>query len=1087
MGRVKEGWINLAYVKLNTTKAPIVTGSQMNTVTTTTSKVIYTGIVSSGINLNVRLGAGVNYDVVHSLTNGTEVKVYDKTVVNGHYWGKLGENAWICLTYVTETTNTAGANGSTTDGNTNTSTSGGNVAMSEMATVVNCTTGVNIRSTPSVSGALVGSASLNSRVRVLETTVYNGTKWARTEEGWISMLYLKLDSDSSYASNSAVTVNGLFKATVLVNQINVYDSIEETGTAVATMKKGESAYVSEVQSHNGTTVSGKVTVNGKTGWIDLSNTTFTARGQVSTDGVNLIVRQDASPASAEVSRLANGTSITLVDIKAYKSGATTTLFGKISKNEWVNLDFVKLVATTASVPSNSTVTSTGLGKIAYADTVNVRKAAGTNNDIVTKLKQGTEVTLYEETIVDEAIWVRISTASVNGWVAKDYIEVIFAPTTVGGNTTTPDNSTTTTPDETSNYATGIVNSNTPLKVRQQPDINAAIVTELPKGMTVTIYEQRKGGSMDWGRVDNGWISLSYVTMTSTGSTGSGDMGTIIKAFSAVNVRAEATTESAKVGEVMVGSRVEVLDQKYVNGYTWYRINNGWIHGDYIELDAPFTGNNSSNNNTNTDSSVPATGPEDEVGGMSTTAILKHRTNDVVEFFNYDGTSLTGNGTKLVNGETVVITGLKGFGTDVWAQTKYGWFNLTDESINFVAVGKVNTVDNNYLMVRGEAGKTSTEPVDKIRDQASITLTGVAVSNSKLWGKTAKGWVDLTDVELTCTKQGVAGAAVAQVRDIATIYQIPTNKLILATVKSQHLSINVYNKIGGYSVGVLNSGAQFYIKEIRANGSEIWGAVQTSEGDYWVKLSDVIYGDIACVAYAEAPATTSAGGSSVVATIPKGCGGIYINNLTVYGSDIYGQITTDINDTNLVFSMSKGSWVNLKNLSHWYVAPVVPAPKETPATTGTNILFKATVSPSCAFYDAPNGTVTGALNPNDQVLVNDLKQAGGEIWAEICVCATDSQMNAKAITRWTKLSYLVGYTATAELKYDDYILKQAAHSHDEAMRHYIAKAGDRFSVIGFQYNGGDDNIYAKLAYKDENGVAQDAFASVNILTFFTNNY
>ena len=376
-------------------------------------------------------------------------------------------------------------------------------------------------------------------------------------------------------------------------------------------------------------------------------------------------------------------------------------------------------------------------------------------------------------------------------------------------------------------------------------------------------KQQAGGGMTWGRVDKGWISLSYVTMTSTGSTGAGDMGTIIKAFSAVNVRAEATTESAKVGEVMVGSRVEVLEQKYVNGYTWYRINNGWIHGDYIELDAPFVGNNGSNN-VETESSTPATGPQDEVGGMSTTAIVKHRVNEVVAFYDLNAGNFVANGTKLVNGETVIITELKGYGTNVWANTRHGWFNLTDESINFTAVGLVNTTDNNYLNVYSEAGKDSTAPVDKIRDGDSITLTGVAVASGEVWGKTASGWVDLVHVELTCIKQQPGAGALnpSPTEPDALISKAPAKQLFTANVKDQHLSIMAYDAINGASVGVFEKGTPIYIKEVRANAMDVWAAALTdADKTVWVKISDIQY-TISDTVTIACNATSSAGGTSV---------------------------------------------------------------------------------------------------------------------------------------------------------------------------------------------------------------------------------
>lgn len=1039
-GRVKEGWIYLGAVKLNTTKPTIVTGSQLSstTTTTTTAKVIYTGIVNSGINLNVRLGAGVNYDMVHSLANGTEVKVYDKAVVNGHYWGKLGENAWICLTYVTETTNNAGENGSTTDGNTNTSTntSGGTTAAPEMATVVNCTNGVNIRSTPSVSGALLGSAALNSRVKVLETTVYNGSKWARTENGWISMLYLRLDSEVNYAGNSSVNVNGLFQATVLTNTLNVYDamanSATQPGTVVATLNKGAVVYVSDVQANNYNVdiVYGKVTVDGKTGWIDLGDTSFTARGQViNATGTGANVRTSPKIETSNIAKtLSNGTSISIVDIVAEVNGSATRLWGKISLTEWIALENVNLLSTSANSTNN---TNTGLGKIAYEDYVNVRKSAGTQYDIVTKLSRGTEVVIYEETVVDEAVWCRISTASVNGWVAKDYIDVIYALD--NSKPTTPEvQAPVQTPVQNSNYATGIVNSNIPLQIRQTADVNSPSVGQLQKGTTITIYEQTRAGGMDWGRTDKGWVSLSYVTMTSTGSTGAGDMGTIIKAFSKVNVRADATTNSAVVGEIMVNSRVEVLDQKSVNGYTWYRIYNGWIAGEYVELDKPFVGHPSIDNTT-TEPGAPITGPNDEVGNMSTTAILQPRVNDVVYFYkpNTAGTAIdtTKIVNKIVKGETVVITGLKGFGLDVWANTKYGWFNLTNDSINFKAVGKVNTVDDNYLEVYSEAGKTGTTAVDKIRDQASITLTAVSVNTelngSKLWGKTASGWVNLSEVELTCTKDFAQGSADDAQRDPIVVTPVtPAKVLFIAFPKAQHLSItayavqeadvanNAFNKAVEY--GVIKSGVQIKIKEIRAYGTEVWGAFEDAQYTMWIKLSDVSYSNISTNIAQNCYATTSAGGTSTMTTQLKAGDAVSVNNLTAVGNVIYAQIMS---------GNCEGGWVNINLLTLWAGTPAAETPVDV-----VGDFVAGQIKGLIHVYDKANGEQVGTLlDASIPVQVNEIKAANGIIWGKTATNKGERwiKMSDLSYTFTTKISVNCsamttagGTTAIADLKMND---------------------------------------------------------------------
>ena len=1080
--RVKEGWISMDHVALNTSNPPVVTTPSTGTSTGDGNTVIMTGVVNSGINLNVRLGAGVGFDIVNSLPNGTQVKIYEKQLVNGHYWGKMGNNAWVCLSYITDTTEQTGLGGTT--GNTGSTTApGASAGTPELkgvgAIVYNCTTGVNIRTAPGTNSALAGSAPVGSRVTVYEQKTYNGALWARTDEGWISMLYLKLDTDPSYSNpGSSVTVNGLFAATVLTNELPVYDAVNG-GTAVVTLVKGNVVYVTELQSFDGTTLSGKVTVGGKTGWIDLSSTAYSASGVVATkEGGTLNVRSDAKADASVVEKLNNGSSIKIVALKSVKSGATTTIWGKIAEGKWVAMEHVNIVSTTVTAPSTGTsnTSSTSYGVIYNAGSVNVRSAAGVKNPQVATLMKGTQVIVHEETVVDDAQWVRISTETVNGWVAKQYVSISYTMNNGGNSTGTgtvpgTGTGTETAPSTGSNYATGYVNSNIPLNIRSLPDVNSPKVGELTQGMTITIYEQQAGGGLTWGRVDKGWVALNYVTITSTGSTGNGNMGTIIKAFSKVNVRSMPGTGNAIVGEVMVNSRVEILDQQMYNGAVWYRISNGWVAGEYVELDAPFVPGGTTeqapgdsvtgDNMTNTD-----TGANDEVGGQYTTAVLKHPGNDVVKFYADDLTTVN---TSKINGTTVVITALKGVGTEVWANTSFGWFNLSDEGINFIAVGTVNTKQGGQLNVRSTAGITSDEPVAKLDNKSSITITAVKVANGAVWGKMAKGWVSLEHLALTASYNGVQGATGGT--NVAEIPASVSGKLFNATIKTQHLTINVYDKADGKVVGFVEAGQTIRVNQVVATMSGIWGKTATNAGERWVKLSDLNYTiddtiAVDCTAY------TSAGGTASVGTFKKG-DAILATNLIAVGDEIYAQITSGTN-TN--------GWVNIKEMSKWYVAPAVKD-VESAATVASDVIFSSKVSVGGAYFykDATTATPTGSMAKDTVVLVKSVKVSAGEVWAEIHVFVTAPDMSVTAATRWTKLSYLSGgYTVAATAKQDVYLLKGTSYASYGSDPYKTVLSGEAVTITSFVM-AGDGTLWAKIDYSVD-GVAKDAYIQAQYLTY-----
>ena len=56
---------------------------------------------------------------------------------------------------------------------------------------------------------------------------------------------------------------------------------------------------------------------------------------------------------------------------------------------------------------------------------------------------------------------------------------------------------------------GIVTARS-LNVREEPSVNAKRVAQLPKGSSVTIYEEQFVAGMTWGRISEGWVSMDYI-------------------------------------------------------------------------------------------------------------------------------------------------------------------------------------------------------------------------------------------------------------------------------------------------------------------------------------------------------------------------------------------------------------------------------------------------------------------------------------------------------------------------------------------------------------------------------------------------
>ena len=748
-GRVNTGWICLDYVKLDAD----VELPEDSTDTTPSETVIATGVVNSNTNLNVRQGPSTSQKLVTTLPRGTKVSIYETTSTKGHTWGRI-EKGWICLTYVT-LDNAEEINGEGVKG-----------------TIVNCTAGANIRSAAGIGNALVGVAPVGSAVTVYTQTTVNGVKWGRIDKGWVCMDYVSLEgtgsntgsgTDTDTGNDSQTEVSGLPSGTVAADSLNIYEKAASGSEKVGVLIKGSKITVSELVIEEGTTnIWGKVS----SGYVNMADVDVNAYAVVTTKtGGQLNVRDSSCDTSKKaVHKLDNGTQVTITAIKAVNGG----IWGCIDaeKDYWISLALVKLNAkadtttkpetdtdTTPSTPDTTPDTTTvKTGVIANTNYVNVRKAAGVQNALVTTLARGTKVTIYEQVTKDNAPWGRIGE---NQWVAMVYVALDATTSGTTGGTTTGGTTTGGTTTGTTN-ATGIVNSNVNLNVRTGPGTNYPMVTTLTKGTQINIYEQKLVNGMNWGRCDQGWVSLNYVTMTSSGSTGTGVMGTIARCYYAVNVRSAPGVGNALVGTIMVGSRVEIYEQQAYGGANWGRVAQGWISMDYVLLDSELPGGTIPGTGTDT-STGTGTEPEQDTTTDSETNLVtgfatgtvNHSSKDYLRVLekavtgSKEVTSLV-NGTQITVSEMVVETSTG----KVWGKVASGWLNMAYVDVNAYAV--VSTKTGGQLNVRDASCDTSKEPVAKLDNGSQVVITDVKAVGETVWGQIdaeKDHWISLSLVKL----------------------------------------------------------------------------------------------------------------------------------------------------------------------------------------------------------------------------------------------------------------------------------------------------------------------------------------------------
>lgn len=163
-------WVSMAYIVLSNSSN---NNNGSSTVTTGT------GTVISSTALNVRLGAGANYQKVSALNPGTQVTIYEVVQNGSQLWGRIGTNQWVCMTYIRM--NSSGS-GSTTIPSTGYQ---GRV-----------TTNMNVRAGAGTNNAIVGRLTAGTTVVVYELTNVNGVSWGRIANGWVCMNYIQLTTNS---------------------------------------------------------------------------------------------------------------------------------------------------------------------------------------------------------------------------------------------------------------------------------------------------------------------------------------------------------------------------------------------------------------------------------------------------------------------------------------------------------------------------------------------------------------------------------------------------------------------------------------------------------------------------------------------------------------------------------------------------------------------------------------------------------------------------------------------------------------------------------------------------------------------------
>lgn len=683
-----QGWVYMHYVQLDGSAQGSVNGESHP------ETILYTGVVTSNINLNVREYADVYARRVDSLPTGTKVNVYELADFRNMSWGRIGEDRWVCISYLSLTK---------VENNTNNNTSGDSVTS-------------------------------------LQGTVTKAT----------------LDVLKNYNSNAQV---------------------------LGTLKKGDVVTILEKNTENTTTGSriwGRIEKDGVKGWINLA---------------------------------------------------------------YVDMKTVTTVAPGTGSGSSATPAAPIPAIISDCISVNVREEAGVYSRQITKLNNGTSVTVLEQITHASAPWARIkwNNGANEGWVCMYYVTLNAGTGSANTNSNGILNGT----SSNAISATGFVN-NAYLNVRGGAGLNFAQLGTLNQGAKVTIFEQAVSDGLIWGRISynntSGWVCMSYITVENASSTGKGVMGTIARCYAKANVRSAPGTNNALVSTVNVGSRVEVFEVKTHAAQKWGRIPQGWICMDYVLLDSELPEGTILDATTapTTEATTAPTGDIKKEGEVAfkIEAEVYGTTDKPVSVYNDTTTKSDRVGT-ISTTLNVDIRALKNNGGELWGRIDQygtaGWIAISNSASNnwdcrvkYWFEGFVNEKDapvyvdaNLSSAVKGRLAINTEFSDDPSSDALTHQITKVTTDGTNVYGwveRNIYGWIPMSKI----SSNPVDVIPVLKSGD--NVGSGKFNPIILHG--TTFAKMNAYDVIGGSKVLFeMESGVNVHVTHIRFENGKIWGRVE----------------------------------------------------------------------------------------------------------------------------------------------------------------------------------------------------------------------------------------------------------------------
>ncbi len=385
-----------------------------------------------------------------------------------------------------------------------------NTADPVIVTVTN--NGVNIRKGPGTNYDSLGKVNAGKQITITEVTSSASLKWGKFDGGWIALKYTDYDAVTKQPDKPAESE--VRTGTVKVNDLLRVRSGPSTGYEVVDhLKNGTKVTILE-QKTAGSMVWGRT----EKGWVSMDYIVLDKKQetddtppetqpeptrppetqpeeqltpvqpQSQTGKVNvsdrLRIRSAPSTSGKVVGYYYKNDKVTITE----KTTVGATTWGKTNKG-WISLVYVVLEKSDHNGGSETAPAEKMTGTVKVNEFLRIRKGPGTSYAIAGYLKPDTKVTIIERKQVGSTTWGKID----KGWISLDYVILDKQEPSSG--------------IQQANIKTVSADC---LRIRSGAGTTNKVVGYLYEGAKVEILERAKVGTVTWGRISKGWISLDYV-------------------------------------------------------------------------------------------------------------------------------------------------------------------------------------------------------------------------------------------------------------------------------------------------------------------------------------------------------------------------------------------------------------------------------------------------------------------------------------------------------------------------------------------------------------------------------------------------